>query len=105
MGRWGAAIQCLDKYNALEPTDMTSWLLKGDTLLDKEKYARAIEAYDKYIELGQADSYVLGKKGMALSAIGRTEEAKECLEESVRLDPNNKDAAKWLKAVSEEGEL
>lgn len=105
MGRWGAAIQCLDKYNSLEPTDMTSWLLKGDTLLDKEKYARAIEAYDKYIELGQADSYVLGKKGMALSAIGRTEEAKECLEESVRLDPNNKDAAKWLKAVSEEGEL
>lgn len=105
MGRWGAAIQCLDRYNSLEPTDKNSWLLKADTLFDKEKYARAVEAYDKYAELAQADSYSLGKKGIALSAIGRTDEAKEALSESVRLDPNNKEAAKWLKAVSEEGEL
>jgi len=105
MGRWGAAIQCLDKYSSLEPADKTSWLLKGDTLFDKEKYARAIEAYDKYLELAQADSYALGRKGIALSAIGRTDEAKGCLEESVRLDPNNKDAAKWLKSISEGGEL
>jgi len=104
MGRWGAAIQCLDKYNSLEPTDKASWLLEADTLFDKEKYPRAIEAYDKYIELAQADSYALGKKGVALSAIGRMAEARECLEESVRLDPNNKDAAKWLKAIPEEGE-
>jgi len=105
MGRWGAAIQCLDKYNSLEPTDKTSWLLKADTLFDKEKFERAVEAYDKYLELAQADSYALGKKGIALSAIGRTDEAKGCLEESVRLDPNNKEAAKWLKSISEEGEL
>lgn len=105
MGRWGAAIQCLDKYSSLQPADRESWLLKGDTLLDKEKYARAVEAYDKYIELAQADSYALGRKGIALNAIGRTDEAKQCLEESVRLDPNNKEAAKWLKSVSGEGEL
>ena len=105
MGRWGAAIQCFDKYNSLEPTDKSTWLLKGDTLLDKEKYERAIEAYDKYLELTQADSYALGKKGIALNAIGQTNEAKACLEESVRLDPNNKDAAKWLQKISEEAEL
>lgn len=105
MGRWGAAIQCLDRYNSLEPTDAASWLLKGDTLFEKEKYARAIEAYDKYLSLTQAESYALARKGIALNAIGRTEEAKECLEESVRLDPNNKDAAKWLKEISEEGEI
>lgn len=105
MGRWGAAIQCLDRYNSLEPTDRMSWLLKGDTLFEKEKYARAIEAYDKYLELAQDDSYALGKKGIALASIGRIDEAKASLEESVRLDANNKEAAKWLKSITGEGDL
>jgi len=100
LGRWGAAIQCLDRYNSLEPSDMSAWLLKADILLDKEKYEKAIEAYDKYLDLSEDDSYALGRKGIALNAVGRTDEARKCFEESVRLDPNNKDAAKWLKAVS-----
>lgn len=103
MGRWGAAIQCLDKYNSLAPADKSSWLLKADTLFDKEKWERAVEAYDKYLELNQDDSYALGKKGIALNAIGRLDEARECLEESVRLDPNNKDAAKWLRTIQSGG--
>jgi tetratricopeptide (TPR) repeat protein len=103
MGRWGAAIQCLDRYNALEPADKTSWLLKADTLLDKEKWERAIEAYDKYLDLNQDDSYALSRKGIALNAIGRVEEARECFEESVRLDPKNKEAAKWLSTIDARG--
>lgn len=99
LGRWGAAIQCLDRYNALAPTDKSSWLMKADTLFDKEKWERAIEAYDRYLELAQDDSYALGKKGIALVAIGRSDEALECLEESVRLDPTNKESAKWLKSL------
>jgi tetratricopeptide (TPR) repeat protein len=99
MGRWGAAIQCLDRYNSLAPTDKASWLLKADTLLDKEKWERAIEAYDKYLELNQDDSYALGKKGIALNAIGRVDEARACFEESVRLDSHNKEAAKWLRTI------
>ncbi len=103
MGRWGAAIQCLDRYNALSPTDKASWLMKADTLFEKEKWERAVEAYDKYLELAQEDSYALGKKGVALNAIGRVDEARACLEESVRLDPGNKDASKWLKNIREGG--
>lgn len=105
MGRWGAAIQCLDKYNALVPSDKDPWLLKADILFEKEKYQRAIETYDKYLELTQDDSYALARKGIALNAIGNVEEAKRCLEESVRLDPNNKEAVKWLKEVSGGGGL
>jgi tetratricopeptide (TPR) repeat protein len=104
MGRWGAAIQCLDRYNSLSPSDKRSWLLKADTLFDKEKWERAIEAYDKYLDLNQADSYALGKKGIALNAIGRLDEARDSLEESVRLDPNNKEAAKWLRTLKGGGE-
>ncbi len=100
MNRWGAAIQSLDKYNALVPADKEVWKLKGDILFEKEKYKRAVEAYDKYLELAQDDSYVLGRKGISLNAIGLANEAKKCLEESVRLDPKNKEAAKWLKVVS-----
>lgn len=99
LGRWGAAVQCLDKYTSLEPSDKAAWLLKADLLLDKGRFDKAVESYDKYLELSQADSYVLGRKGIALNSIGRTDEARKCLEESVRLDPNNKDAAKWLKVV------
>jgi len=99
MGRWGAAIQCLDKYNSLVPSDKTSWLLKADTLFEKEKWERSVEAYDKYLQIEPDDSYALGKKGVALNAIGRIDEARDCLEESVRLDPNNKEAAKWLRTL------
>lgn len=103
LGRWGAAIQCMDKYNMLSPEDVDAWLFKADLLFEKEKHRRAIEAYDKYLELAQDDSYVLGRKGIALNSIGMREEAKACLEEAVRLDPDNRDAVKWLKVVSEEG--
>ncbi len=100
LGRWGAAIQCLDKYTALEPWDKSAWLLEADLLLDKGRYEKAIECYDRYLDLAQDDSYGLGRKGIALSSVGRTDEAKKCLEESVRLDPNNKEAAKWLKSLA-----
>ena len=101
LGRWGAAIQCLDKYNSLAPNDGEAWLLKADTLLEKEKHRRAIDAYNKYLELRQDDSYALGKKGIALNAIGMVDEARACLEESVRLDPSNREAAKWLESLSD----
>lgn len=101
LGRWGAAIQCLDKYNSLVPSDGEAWLLKADTLLEKEKHRRAIDAYNKYLELRQDDSYALTKKGIALNAIGMVDDARACLEESVRLDPNNREAVKWLESISD----
>ena len=103
LGRWGAAIQCMDKYNILSPRDKDAWLLKADLLFEKDKHRRAIEAYDKFLELDQDDSYALGRKGVALNAIGMPEEARKCLEEAVRLDPNNRDAAKWLRTITEGG--
>lgn len=103
MGRWGAAIQCLEKYSSLVPSDASSWVMKGDILFDKEKWERAIESYDRYISILGDESYVLGRKGIALNMLGRTDEARACLEESVRLDANNKEAARWLKVVSSGG--
>lgn len=103
LGRWGAAIQCMDKYNMLAPRDKDAWLLKADLLFEKEKHRRAVEAYDKFLELDQDDSYALGRKGIALNALGMADEARKCLEEAVRLDPANRDAAKWLKLLVEEG--
>jgi len=105
LGRWGAAIQCLDKYNSIVPNDRQAWLLKADTLLEKEKYRRAIDAYNKYLELYQDDSYALGRKGAALNSVGMVDEAIACLEESVRLDPNNKDALKLLRAITDGGSV
>lgn len=103
LGRWGAAIQCMDKYNMLAPRDKDAWLLKADLLFEKEKHRRAVEAYDKFLELDQDDSYALGRKGIALNALGMADEARKCLEEAVRLDPANRDAVKWLKLLVEEG--
>lgn len=100
LGRWGAAVQCLDSYTVLVPKDSDAWLLKADLLFENEKFNRALESYDKYLALVGDDSYALGRKGIALNAIGRVEEAKKILEESVRLDPGNKEAKKWLKMTS-----
>jgi len=103
LGRWGATIQCLDKYNSLEPKDSSAWLIKAEVLFEKEKYQRAIEAYDRYISLSSNKSYALLKRGMAFNAIGMSEEARRSFEESVRLDPGNKDAVKWLRSLSQGG--
>ncbi|OGS56781.1 MAG: hypothetical protein A3K60_03185 [Euryarchaeota archaeon RBG_19FT_COMBO_56_21] len=99
MNRWGAAIQSLDKYTLLMPKDQEAWRFKADILLEKEKYKRAVEAYDKYLELAGDESYALGRKGIALNAIGMTSDARKCLEEAVRLDSKNKEAEKWLKSM------
>jgi tetratricopeptide (TPR) repeat protein len=103
LGRLGAAIQCLDRYNQLAPGESAAWRMKADILFEKEKYRRAIDAYDKFLKLSQDDSYALSRKGIALNALGMTDEARTCLEESVRLDPNNKEAVKWLRAISSSG--
>ncbi len=100
LGRWGAAIQCLEKYTSIEPWDKGAWLQVADVLLDKGRFEKAIESYDRYLELSQDDSYALGRKGVALNAIGRVDEARKCLEESIRLNPNNKEAAKWLRSLA-----
>jgi tetratricopeptide (TPR) repeat protein len=100
LGRWGAAIQCMDKYNMIAPDDKDAWLMKADLLFEKEKHRRAVEAYDKFLELAQDDSYALGRKGISLNAMGMQEEARACLEEAVRLDPENRDAVKWLKTLA-----
>ena len=103
LGRWGAAIQCLDKYNMIVPEDKDAWLLKADTLMDKDKHRRAVDAYNKYLELDQDDSYALGRKGAALHALGMVDEAIACLEESVRLDPDNRHAIKLLRSLRDGG--
>jgi len=100
LNRWGAAIQSIDKYTSLVPEDNEAWKLKGDILFEKEKFKRSIEAYDEYLARAGDDSYALGRKGIALNSLGMTDEARKCLEESVRLDPDNKEAAHWLKAIS-----
>jgi tetratricopeptide (TPR) repeat protein len=105
MGRWGAAIQCFDKYNTLEPKDRDAWLVKADLLFEKEKYRRAVDAYDRYLAMDQDDSYALGRKGIALNAIGVYDDARKCLEEAVRLDPGNREAAKWLASLGSGGEM
>ena len=101
LGRWGASVQCLDSYSVLVQKDSDAWLIKADLLYEHEKFNRAIESYDRYIAIAGDDSYALGRKGIALQALGRTDEAKAALEESVRLDPGNKEAKKWLKSVTE----
>ena len=100
LNRWGAAIQSLDRYTQLVPDDVEAWRTKADILFEKEKYARAIEVYDKYMGMAGDDSHSLGRKGISLNALGRTDEAVKSLEESVRLDPSNKEAAHWLKTLS-----
>ena len=103
LGRWGAAVQCLDKYTVLVPSDSDAWLMKSDILFEKEKHRRAAESYARYLELVPDDSHALGRRGIALNSLGQTEDAVQLLEEAVRLDPSNKEAANWLKSIRQGG--
>lgn len=103
LGRWGAAVQCLDKYTVLVPGDSEAWLIKSDLLFEKEKYRRAADSYSKYLELVPDDSHAIGRKGIALHSLGQTDEAIALLDEAARLDPTNKEAAKWLRSIKTGG--
>ena len=66
---------------------------KGKTLLEENKFEEALAFFDQALLLNLNDSELWNYKGVVLRSIGRYDEALECFNKSLELDPRDKSAS------------
>lgn len=65
----------------------------GKSMLEEGNYFEALTQFEKALEVNDANPDLWNLKGIALRSMGRYEEAKECFNKSLELDPRDKMAS------------
>ncbi len=68
-------------------------LVKGQSFLKDGKFNDALSFFEQALLLNSSDPELWNHKGIALRSIGRYEEAMECFNNSLKLDPRDKNAS------------
>ena len=66
---------------------------KGKKLLDDTKFEDALGFFEQALLLDQSDPELWNYKGVALRSMGRYDEALECFNKSLELDPRDNSAS------------
>jgi len=66
---------------------------KGQSLLEDGKFNDALGFFEQALLLNQDDPDLWNNKGIALRSMGRYEEAMECFNKSLKIDPRDKNAS------------
>ena len=66
---------------------------KGKTLLEENKYEDALGYFEQAVLLNQNSPELWNYKGVELRSIGRYDEALECFNKSLELDPRDNTAS------------
>jgi tetratricopeptide (TPR) repeat protein len=66
---------------------------KGQSLLEDGKFDDALGFFEQALLLNQADPDLWNHKGIVLRSMGRYEEAMECFNKSLKIDPRDKNAS------------
>ena len=66
---------------------------KGKTSLEENKFEEALGFFEQALLMNQNDPELWNYKGVALRSIGRYDEALECFNKSLELDPRDKKAS------------
>ena len=66
---------------------------KGQSLLKDGKFNDALGFFEQALLLNQDDPDLWNNKGIALRSMGRYEEAMECFNKSLKIDPRDKNAS------------
>jgi Flp pilus assembly protein TadD len=66
---------------------------KGKILLEDDKFEEALGFFEQALLLNQNDPELWNYKGVVLRSIGRYDEALECFNKSLELDPRDKAAS------------
>jgi len=75
----------------LESTDKLSEM--GKKQLEDGQYENALNSFEKAISLNQNDPDLWNMKGIALRSLGRYNEAIECFNKSLEIDPRDKNSS------------
>ncbi len=65
----------------------------GRDLIDKGNFEEALSFFEQALLLNQNDPELWNYKGVALRSMGRYDEALECFNKSLELDPRDKNAS------------
>ncbi len=66
---------------------------KGQSFLEDGKFDDALGYFEQALLLNQDDPDLWNNKGIALRSLGRYEEAMECFNNSLKIDPRDKNAS------------
>ena len=66
---------------------------KGKKLLEDNKFDEALGAFEQAVLLNPNDPELWNHKGVTLRSMGRYEEALECFNKSLEIDPRDKTAS------------
>jgi len=66
---------------------------KGQSLLEDGKFTEALGFFEQALLLNQDDPDLWNSKGTVLRSMGRYEEAMECFNKSLQIDPRDKNAS------------
>ncbi len=71
----------------IDSNDADAYYKKGLSLSTVEKYAEAIECYDKALEINPQNADAYYKKGLSLYYLGNNDEAIECYDTALEINP------------------
>ena len=75
----------------MESVDKLSMM--GKKQLENGKYENALNSFEQAISLNQNDPDLWNLKGIALRSLGRYNEAIECFNKSLEIDPRDKNSS------------
>ena len=78
LGRIEEASECYDRCLALDPENLDAMRNKGFLLRNQKKLEEALQVYDSVLQKG-GDAYDMESTAAVLTALGRLEEALNCL--------------------------
>ena len=70
--------------------DIDKLILKGKILLDDCNFEDALGFFEQALILNQTDPDLWNYKGITLRSLGRYEEAMECFNKSLEIDPRDR---------------
>lgn len=82
-------IGMLEGVLAKEPTNRNAWVQLGHNYFDADQPMKAIEAYDKALELNRNDANVLTDQGVMYRRLGWFDKAIKNFEEASKQSPNH----------------
>ena len=73
--------------------EIQNFVVKGQSFLKNGKFNDALGFFEQALLLNQNDPDLWNYKGIALRSLGRYEEAMECFNKSLEIDPRDKNAS------------
>lgn len=74
-------------------SEIDALVKQGNSLLNEGKFEEALGYFEQALLLDQTNPELWNYKGIALRSIGRYDEAIECFNKSLEIDPRDKTAS------------